>query len=272
MKILTLAQEEFPLHPYLRKSVRLAQVNSTMDAAKIEAKGTHFCWVSAQQQTRGRGSKSRVWESPIGNLYATLTLPLKGFEPRRLAWLPLELGIHIHDIVGEFLPSGSRSSLVLKWPNDLLWENRKLAGFLIEADSEQLHIGLGVNLRFAPQFADGGSDAVALEEILLRVELGGTDPILPEKTASARVLNPEDLEPKLVHRFYSVLGQGRSLRPPPPGLLETWSAKVDWGSPRRLRDRPGNPWVSPLALDQEGRLKVRFADGSEEWLISDYLI
>lgn len=70
--------------------------------------------------------------------------------------LPLLLGVALHGAVAGLLPAEQRQALRLKWPNDLLWQERKLAGILLErlhdAQEERwLIAGFGVNLAHAPE-------------------------------------------------------------------------------------------------------------------------
>lgn len=93
--------------------------------------------VLAQAQTHGYGSNNRVWESPGGGLYMSVLLP---WMP--LSLLPLEMGLAVREALSQI---GVEVSL--KWPNDLVFDGRKLGGILLEGRSSQWVIaGLGLNL------------------------------------------------------------------------------------------------------------------------------
>ena len=103
-------------------------------------------WVSAERQTAGRGRRQSSWTSPPGNLYASLLLS----EPAPQAVAPqlsFVAALALHDALCDCAtPLGPQFKL--KWPNDLLLGRDKLAGILIEAESEPsfvLVIGFGVN-------------------------------------------------------------------------------------------------------------------------------
>jgi BirA family biotin operon repressor/biotin-[acetyl-CoA-carboxylase] ligase len=110
-------------------------------------------WVAASAQTEGRGRRGRSWETASGNLAASLLLvlppdaaaPTLGFA----AGLALEKAIRV--------AAGDRigPELRLKWPNDVLLGDGKVAGILLEAASLDARsiavvIGIGINVCRAP--------------------------------------------------------------------------------------------------------------------------
>lgn len=101
--------------------------------------------VTARSQTRGRATKGRSWHSPEGRgLYMSVILRP---ETSDLALLPLAAGLGIRE--GIYDVAGVRVSL--KWPNDLVWNKRKLGGILCEArsgeDTQRFAVlGIGLNL------------------------------------------------------------------------------------------------------------------------------
>ena len=100
----------------------------------------------AEQQTAGRGRRGRRWVSPFGtNLYLSVYWQFT-LTPADLSGLSLAAGIAVADTLEQLGLSG----IGLKWPNDVLWESRKLAGLLLEVAGEQggpsrVVLGLGVN-------------------------------------------------------------------------------------------------------------------------------
>lgn len=109
-------------------------------------------WVTARQQTAGRGRRGNAWISPAGNLYASLLL-FDPAPPQDAPQLSFVAGLAVHDAVCDRAPA-LREQFTLKWPNDLLCGGKKLAGILIEAHSPAagfaVAIGLGVNCRHHP--------------------------------------------------------------------------------------------------------------------------
>ena len=129
-------------------------VSSTMDEAKALAssgapEGT-LIWAKAQ--SAGRGRHGRIWKSEPGNLY--LSLILRPYCPvNRAPEIGFVTSLALYDAIKEFLPE---SKLILKWPNDLLVRNRKMAGIILEAmppvsgQVDGLILGVGVNISHCP--------------------------------------------------------------------------------------------------------------------------
>ncbi len=100
----------------------------------------------AESQHSGRGRHGRQWVSPFGhNIYLSLLWRFD-LAPMQVAGLSLAAGIGVLRTLRKFgcLDAG------LKWPNDILWQNRKLAGLLLEVSGEasgpaMVVIGVGLN-------------------------------------------------------------------------------------------------------------------------------
>ncbi len=109
--------------------------------------------ILARQQTAGRGREGRGWDSRPGNLHLTVLLRPGG--PARLApqWALLA-AVALAEALSAGLPDPA--AIRLKWPNDLLLGDAKLAGVLCESAAgdesgiEWLVIGFGANLALAP--------------------------------------------------------------------------------------------------------------------------
>jgi BirA family biotin operon repressor/biotin-[acetyl-CoA-carboxylase] ligase len=105
----------------------------------------------AEHQSAGRGRRGRTWVSPFGtNLYLSL-LWRYPFGPGSLGGLSLAAGT----AVASTLEAEGVPDVALKWPNDVLWRRRKLAGLLLEVAGEAqgpslVVVGLGVNTRLDP--------------------------------------------------------------------------------------------------------------------------
>lgn len=115
--------------------------------------------VLAERQRAGRGRHGRTWVSPFGaNLYLSL-LWRYPTGPSELGGLSLAAGV----AVARGLEAEGIAEIALKWPNDILWRRRKLAGLLLEVAAEaqgpsQVVIGLGLNTRL------GGAQAARIEQ------------------------------------------------------------------------------------------------------------
>ena len=120
--------------------------------------------VLAQRQTKGRGRLGRRWESPPGGLYISLALEVSDAS-ERIASLSLLVALAVRRELGELTrqaseqDSGDESGqdILVKWPNDIVCSQGKLAGILIElvqlthkeGTSQQQYalIGVGINIK-----------------------------------------------------------------------------------------------------------------------------
>jgi BirA family biotin operon repressor/biotin-[acetyl-CoA-carboxylase] ligase len=98
----------------------------------------------ADLQTAGRGRRSRSWVAPPGaGLTMSVVLDTSGLPPSRLGWAGFVAGLALADGVRRATGINGR----LKWPNDLLIEDAKVAGLLATAVSaDRLVLGFGLNV------------------------------------------------------------------------------------------------------------------------------
>jgi BirA family biotin operon repressor/biotin-[acetyl-CoA-carboxylase] ligase len=96
--------------------------------------------VVAEEQTAGRGRLDRSWVSPprAGLTFSVLLRPVAG----ELGWVPLLAGLG----VARALREHAGVDAVLKWPNDVLISERKVAGLLAEAVGGAVVVGIGLNV------------------------------------------------------------------------------------------------------------------------------
>jgi len=125
--------------------------------ALVDAGWPEGQWLRAERQTAGRGRQGRPWESPAGNLYASTLIRLRPDDPP-VAGLGLMLGVAVHDGLARCAP---RAPILLKWPNDVMVANAKLAGMLLEREGDCVIAGIGVNVATAPALPDRATIALA---------------------------------------------------------------------------------------------------------------
>jgi len=109
-------------------------------------------WITATEQSAGRGRRGSQWVSPPGNLHATLLL-IEPSQPAQAPQLSFVAALALHDAVVVCAPQLG-PLLNVKWPNDLLVEKAKVAGILIEGESAPVFavaIGIGVNCAAHPE-------------------------------------------------------------------------------------------------------------------------
>src|ERR1039458_8162031 len=97
----------------------------------------------AETQTAGRGRLDRSWSSPPrAALTVSVLLRPVAVPPAARAWLPLLTGI----AVAAALRARAGVTAGLKWPNDVLVADRKIAGILAEAHGDAIVAGVGLNV------------------------------------------------------------------------------------------------------------------------------
>ena len=136
--------------------------STNKDALRLALSGEAVpLWVSAEQQTEGRGRSGRHWASEAGNLQASLAVvchaPLS-----QAGELALIAGNALFDAVHAISPLAGNLPLRLKWPNDLLIGYAKTGGILVESTTARGEpgflavIGFGLNVTTHPEI-DGRS-------------------------------------------------------------------------------------------------------------------
>jgi BirA family biotin operon repressor/biotin-[acetyl-CoA-carboxylase] ligase len=198
--------------PSERKAILSAPVSAALDITDVRARlsakrlGTRFHYfaeldstntrarelaesgaaegeiVIAESQTQGRGRLGRRWESPpLSNLYLSIILR-PGLPPKHAPQITLAAAVALVETVGSFLPRPP----VIKWPNDILIDGKKLAGILTEAacDTECVQyviLGIGLNLNYraetmpqtlrqrATSMADRAGENLSRETVLVRL-------------------------------------------------------------------------------------------------------
>ena len=162
----------------------LDEVDSTqrylLDGLKNQTLKAPVC-IGATLQTSGRGSRGNQWVGEEGNFFISFALKREDL-PRDLK---LESSsIYFAYILKELLAKMG-SNVWLKWPNDLLLNNAKLGGILIEGgqtksgDTTWMVIGIGINLRNANAIATSLGDQATLKISALD-QLSSSQSILPD--------------------------------------------------------------------------------------------
>ncbi|MCX8052839.1 MAG: biotin--[acetyl-CoA-carboxylase] ligase [Armatimonadetes bacterium] len=151
-----------PIHIY-----RFNTVTSTNDVAIEMAQGgkPEGTVVLAKSQTAGRGRRGRVWLDEPGSSVLMSAILRPEFPPDRFPELSLTASLS----VAKLLESAFALIPTLKWPNDVLVRNRKIAGILVETtpirtgNAAIVGIGLNVNITRFPPELDGWATSIAAE-------------------------------------------------------------------------------------------------------------
>lgn len=130
------------------------RLRSTNDhAAVLRKRGELYApaMVLTGRQLAGRGRGSHAWWSGPGCLTVTFVLPVE--EHLAPHQIPLLAGLAVRNAAAEIAGDGRVS---LKWPNDVLYDGRKLAGLLCERVHKADLVGLGLNVNLDPRRAPAG--------------------------------------------------------------------------------------------------------------------
>ena len=144
----------------------LDEIDSTNNEAQriIDHKSNFPLWIIANEQTSGRGRKNRYWVSQKGNFMGTFILEHE-IEKQYIPHLSFVTSLALKKTIESF--NSGIKDIFLKWPNDIIINDSKCAGILIESlrsnnDKEYLAIGIGVNLIKYP--LDSSFKATSLKE------------------------------------------------------------------------------------------------------------
>ncbi len=114
--------------------------------------------LAAEWQSAGRGRRGRSWFMPFG---AGLTFSV-GWRFARtaaeLGGLSLAVGVAVARAIERFAEPAPAHRVSLKWPNDIVWDGKKLGGILIESQGDMLGpvavtIGIGLNIGLPEDFS-----------------------------------------------------------------------------------------------------------------------
>ena len=154
---------------YLR---HYAEIDSTnLEATRLVQAGEEGAfWVSADRQSNGYGRRGRAWQQSAGDLAASLVLPLSEAEVAVGGQLSFLVAIALGDVIRaytfrpiyEVAPNGHGADkpvqIAYKWPNDVLLNEAKLSGILLELvdglTSKVMIVGIGVNIVSKPEVPD----------------------------------------------------------------------------------------------------------------------
>jgi len=141
-----------PLNPAIKvgKLEILGSIPSTNDYCRTQPSvdGLHICL--AEHQSKGKGRFGRDWHSPFGaNIYLSCGWPVEQ-DVSNLSGLSLVVSLAVITALTDY----GIADLSIKWPNDIVWQGKKLGGILIELQAEshaltQVIIGIGLNVNMS---------------------------------------------------------------------------------------------------------------------------
>jgi BirA family biotin operon repressor/biotin-[acetyl-CoA-carboxylase] ligase len=208
--------------------------------------------LAAEEQLAGRGRLGRQWVSPArSSIMVSVLLRPARVAPSRRGWLPLLAGVAAATAVR----AATNVAASLKWPNDLLAGERKLAGILAEQSGDAIVVGLGLNVSTtAAELPDTGPGA----PLATSLQLEGAP--ATDRTALLTALLAE-----FGRRYLSWTGTQPPGDPEASGLRDAYlELCTTIGQDVRV-ERPAGETTTGRAtgVDPAGRLIVAGPDGTE---------
>ena len=228
-------------------------VGSTNEVAKERARdgAPAFSVIMAAQQTAGRGRQGHAWISPPGNLFLSVVLRPAG-ALAHAGLIPLAAGVAVAEVLASF---GVRARL--KWPNDLVVGEKKIAGLLAESSSgsegiETVVLGIGINLTLDPDDVPA-----TLRDAVTSVGLESRRTV-PFAEAAAETLA------RVAVWYHALAREGAAT------VLAAWRARSVpwWGRPVEVR--AGSSLIRGVArgVDERGALLLDLESGARAALLS----
>jgi len=222
------------------------EVDSTMSLARRMAREgcPAFTVVTADRQTKGRGRLGRAWHSRPGGLYFTIVLR-PDLPPQLSSLTTFAAGL----TWVELLEEDYGIAVGLKWPNDMMADERKLSGMLseMEARGDRLtfvNIGIGLNVNNDPGADEPG--AVALSRM------------------AGRPLSRRDLLENFLDRFESRMRDPHGL----DHIIAAWRLHaVTLNRPVKIVTTRETIEGTACDVDDTGALILELADGSRQRIL-----
>lgn len=240
---------------YLQRTVESTQE----EARRLLEEQPGWLTVMADDQSNGRGTSGRLWVSTPGNLFLTCAIPMEVIPLRKVTLLPLGVGLLIAETIQQYVECRP----TLKWPNDVLLDNKKIAGTLIEnhrvGAQDFWLVGIGINIQSSPaalpteikDFRPIPRRATCLQEYAL------TNTTLPSAVELGSTLATK------LRVWSSNLRQLDAVK-----FIENWKAWSDIGATYEIRETGES--VRIVDIEPDGRLRVETVEGRQRLLVADY--
>ena len=188
-------------------------------------------WLVALRQEGGKGRQGRAWHSADGNFTGSTLVQLGAGDPPAPA-LTLVAGLALIEAVDVAAPT---ASVALKWPNDMLLGDGKLAGILLERSGDRVVAGFGVNLAQAPEIE--GRKTAALKPFA--------------------ELAPSEFAPLIAASFARILGLWRSTDP--VQFAQAWLARAHpVGTRLQVHSGPGERVAGIFdGIEPDGAMRLK---------------
>jgi BirA family biotin operon repressor/biotin-[acetyl-CoA-carboxylase] ligase len=222
------------------------ELDSTNEEAKRLAKGggCHGAVIWAKRQTAGKGRMGRSWVSSEGNLFVSILLqPEKSLK--EFSQLSFVAAVATAEAIKPLLSPKQR--VQCKWPNDIILDERKLGGILLESFQDSVGhawvtVGIGVNIESCPP----------------RTEF----PATCLKEAGVELVSAKIILSRLIHHFIEAYNYWNMKGFPP--IRKAWMENA-WGVGRRITARwpDGEEEGMMDGIDRDGSLLLSVSPGEK---------
>jgi BirA family transcriptional regulator, biotin operon repressor / biotin---[acetyl-CoA-carboxylase] ligase len=234
-----LGDREFKVHYF-------DEVTSTMDVAGNLARNNspHFTVVIAGRQSKGRGRLQRTWLSSQGGLYFTVVLRPE-IPPAFISRINFAASMILARILNNLFYINAR----VKWPNDILVNEKKVAGVLSEMEAETdrvrfINIGMGINVNNDPM------------------------PREPMAVSLKKIMDRDVSKKKLLSRFLDEFENRLNSNSTLDSVISEWkSYSVTMGRQVKIVTVHNEFKGMAMDVDNTGALMLKLADGSIEKII-----
>jgi BirA family transcriptional regulator, biotin operon repressor / biotin---[acetyl-CoA-carboxylase] ligase len=230
------------------------ELDSTQDYAMTlpNSESLHGTIVIAKKQNMGKGRIGRTWISPKGGIWMSIIFR-PNFSVDNIIFLQFIGALAVANAIHEI----TKIDCKLKWPNDVLINEKKVCGILVdvnlENENKKVVMGMGLNANIDSSsinnFLDGNVKATTLKE-----ECGNDIDLL--------FLIKSILE-KLEHYYDALLSRGKTLE-----IIDSWKEKSEmFGKKAIVYDGNEKLMGHVIDIDQNGALVMKLTDGSVKNII-----
>lgn len=232
---------DFEFHTIRFESLPSTNLEAARQAAEGAAEG--LCIV-ASEQTAGRGRLGRQWISPRdAGIYCSILLRPQ-FDQNRWPLITLMAAVVVH----EALLDACALPTDIKWPNDILYDEKKLCGILAEtidtSAGRAVVLGIGINLTNDSFPAEVAATATSVA------------------AATGRQPDLEGILPKLQQSFVTWYRRLR-LEEGPVDIVDAWSQRSSYARDKEVRITDGGLEIfgTTRGLELDGALRVETESG-----------
>ena len=155
-----------PIQPSIFHLEETTSTNDYLHAYCQEHASEEFTTICTESQTAGKGQRGNTWESEKNKnlLFSTLVYP-SFLEAKEQFYLSILTALSVTNILSSYT-----DCISIKWPNDIYWKDKKIAGILIENEIQgktisQSIIGIGLNVN-QENFLSNAPNPISLKQIL----------------------------------------------------------------------------------------------------------